>query len=318
MSQDDPTPFAADAEVVAAEIVTEAVARARAEVLDWLVPKLADAYRREVTKHLAGNRAGPARVGHYLYAITGTDQLRLPVALTGIDDEPVTVIDVGGLSALTSPVDPSLFEPDSDEMAMSGWLAQAVRAHEAVAEHALGRVPVLPMRFGTVYASAAAVAAALEQHRADLLVELKRLGTATEWSVKICLPQQQSADAGDFAGPEVGDPAANGGGTAWMLARQSALLSRQQQPARIAACIDQVRTQMRSHAREEVVAATADRRRSELFNATYLVDEVAPFCETFETLQRQHERTGFELRMTGPWPPYHFVRLSRLRGDGGE
>jgi hypothetical protein len=147
--------------------------------------------------------------GHYIYAIGDAQALADLDGLPGIDDTAVVPVTHGELAALTSVVDLQAFSAaqQATETSETSWLAHAVRAHERVALHALDRGPVLPMRFGTVYARGADVHDMLQRRQAALLTELRRLAGATEWSLKVSL----ASDAGQPTGTPA--EAASGGPT---------------------------------------------------------------------------------------------------------
>jgi gas vesicle protein GvpL/GvpF len=302
--------LAAHAEAVSGEIFREACRRARAEAIDWLVPQLVQAYRQALSEQFGLDR--PAVTGYYLYGIAEADRLGPIDGLAGIDDAIVLPISHERLSALVSPVQLASFHAaqQSTDLTESGWLARAVRAHEAVAEHGLGRIAVLPMRFGTVYSSPAAVSAVLAEHQSTLLAELHRLGTSTEWGLKVSL-----ADTATPAEPAQRVTEVGRTGTGWLLERQSALSAKRRQRELATDHIEDIRTSMRGYAREVVMSTVNERDRAELVSLSFLVDDVKNFQAGFAAVRQQHSDSGLDLRMTGPWPPYHFVRLADLRGD---
>ncbi|MFL6163167.1 MAG: GvpL/GvpF family gas vesicle protein [Jatrophihabitantaceae bacterium] len=247
--------------------------------------------------------------GYYVYVIGQTRLLASVDGLAGIDDAPVTPVTHGELCALTSAVNLAAFRAaqQAREVSETGWLAQAVRAHERVALRASDRAAVLPMRFGTVYAHVAEVTAVLRRHHHSLLAELRRLTGVAEWSVKVRL-----AEPAGGAERTASTDAAADTGTSWMLARQAALQARQRRADRLAAGVEQVRAaltaQVRDIAVSRPVSGAADAVRMWL-----LVDEPDRFAAAFEAVRaRQHDVV---LELTGPWPPYHFVRADTVHED---
>jgi Gas vesicle synthesis protein GvpL/GvpF len=242
--------------------------------------------------------------GYYVYVIGEAQLLAGLDGFPGIDDAPVTPVTHGRLSALTSVVGLDAFHAaqQAREVSETGWLAQAVRAHERVALHALDRAPVLPMRFGTVYPNGADVSALLQRHQASLLDELERLAGGTEWSLKVSV-----VDAARDA--EHPSAAETGSGTAWLLARQAALHARQQQADRLADCVEQLRAELAGQVRDIVVSRPLS-GASDAARMWLLVNDVERLHDTFESVRaRQHD---VALELTGPWPPYHFVRTDAL------
>jgi hypothetical protein len=214
----------------------------------------------------------------------------------------VTPVTHGRLSALTSVVGLDAFQDaqQAREVSETGWLAQAVRAHERVALQALDRTPVLPMRFGTVYPTGADVSALLQRHQASLLDELRRLAGGTEWSLKVSVA---APDAEPAHGSETGS------GTAWLQARQAALHARQLQAGRLADCVEQLRAELAGQVRDIAVSRPLS-GATDTARIWLLVDDVERLHDTFESVRTR--RSDVALELTGPWPPYHFVRTDAL------
>ena len=58
--------------------------------------------------------------------------------------------------------------------------------------------------------------------------------------------------------------------------------------------------------------ASAEQTGAAVLNASFLVahDRIDEFRAAVTELVRAHERRGFRVEFTGPWPPYHFTRES--------
>jgi hypothetical protein len=63
---------------------------------------------------------------------------------------------------------------------------------------------------------------------------------------------------------------------------------------------------------EPLPKATAQQIGSAILNASFLVshERVDEFREAVTHFVRDHERRGFRVEFTGPWPPYHFTRAT--------
>ncbi|WP_162907561.1 GvpL/GvpF family gas vesicle protein [Allorhizocola rhizosphaerae] len=115
----------------------------------------------------------------YVYAIveaSAVPGLELP---SGIDDvRPSPVVAAGGLAAIAAQVDPAgLAVARADH---------ALAAHDRVIQEIFFQgVPVLPLRFGVVHASRAAVVTQLVTQRSWMRAELDRVRDAAQWSVRI-------------------------------------------------------------------------------------------------------------------------------------
>ena len=92
----------------------------------------------------------------YLYAITDRSEAPLPAEM-GLDGSPPFKVPHCGVAAIVSPFSKS--QVPATEVNL--W------AHEAVVEALMADRAVLPLRFGTVLSSRAAVEGALEDHYCD-------------------------------------------------------------------------------------------------------------------------------------------------------
>jgi len=255
--------------------------------------------------------------GHYIYAIGDAQALAHLHDLSGIDDTAVVAVTHGQLSALTSVVDLQAFSAaqQADEATETGWLADALRAHERVALHALDRGPVLPMRFGTVYAHGAEVHEMLQQRHAVLLAELRWLAGATEWSLKLHLAGGADQPAGTrTAGgtdQSTGTSSEPASGTAWLQARQAALQARHQRTDQLTECVGQVRAELATQVRDIAVSRPLN-GATDTVRIWLLADDAERLAAALEPVRARWSAAGCTLELTGPWPPYHFLRGDAL------
>jgi hypothetical protein len=257
-----------------------------------------------------------ATLGCYVYVVGEAMALAGLTGLTGIDDAPVTATVRGRLCGLTSMVSIDAFRTAQQPGAISetGWLAHAVRAHERVALQATERAPVLPMRFGTMYATADEVGAMLQRHETALLTELHRLAGGTEWCLKVsgATGEQYPDVAERYIAAQPVTPASSG--TAWLLSRQAALRAREQRGDRLAECVEQLRAEVAHLVRDIAVTRPAS-GAADAMRMWLLIDDVERFDAAFEAARLRQQAAGFTLELTGPWPPYHFVRTDALRDE---
>jgi hypothetical protein len=329
------------AEEAMAGLWADADARARADVLEWLVPRLTEAYRGAVLRWLVGqSRAAAAEVaetatreaaftdadeGIYVYGISEAAPQEELSGVSGIEGSAVTMVVEGRLGALSSTVRLAGFQAaqESPDVSEHSWLTTAIRDHERVVENACERTTVLPMRFGTVYPEASEVAALLAEHERVLTDELRRLRGCTEWGVKLHVDRDTAfhgarrQDAELNAAAEEADAAAEG--TAWMLRRQLAARTYHTVGKRVHACADAVHDALASHAVDSAVSrrGNGDDPEGLVFNASYLVNDAEALQHCAEQLRARFQEDGVQLQISGPWPPYHFVRLPELGGGRG-
>ncbi len=111
----------------------------------------------------------------YVYAIAGGGA-QAPVGVTAVGgaDSALSMIDIGRVSALVSPI------AEPEVMAAR----RHMMAHTRVIEAAMERATLLPMRFGVIVDSPATIAAALAPKEADLLALLSDLDGCVEAGIK--------------------------------------------------------------------------------------------------------------------------------------
>lgn len=256
--------------------------------------------------------------------------------VAGIENRPVGLVRGGDLAAVTAQVPLAGFRQVGQEPLATeeSWLAASVRSHEMVVAHVFGRATVLPLRFGALYPSAEDVADVLRTQGEPLQAELLRLQGTAEWGVtaELTRPDQvgrpaaansvPSAPADDHL-PSAERPSPldeSGAGTAWMRNQQSAARARSRARQDCEQMAGEIHQAAVRHARDSVAqgrspGSGAGRR---LLDRSYLVERHREdrFRLELGSLSDRFGESGLQLRVTGPWPPYHFVRLPERIGHG--
>ncbi|HEY2004858.1 MAG TPA: GvpL/GvpF family gas vesicle protein [Solirubrobacteraceae bacterium] len=158
---------------------------------------------------------------------------------------------------------------------------------EHVIESAMKSGPVLPVRFGTLLATAADVEQWLETRREELMAKLENVRGAVELSVRGVWPAEEPSAA---AGADTG--------TEYMRAR----LAPQRRARELA---DRVHAQLDGFARASRHRILT--RATVPVSAAFLIDQGTQeqFVNAVTGLDARLDDT--ELVCTGPWPPYSFV-----------
>jgi Gas vesicle synthesis protein GvpL/GvpF len=242
----------------------------------------------------------------YVYGVlTGADAA--DVAVGGVEGADVRAVKSRGLAALVSTL-------EGDALAA----AREVRAHWRVLEEASKRGPVLPVRFGTVMDSDAAVREQLLEPRADELTELLgALAGRVQLSVK-----------GEYDGENLlrdvvraSPPIAALRDRVRELPENAGYYERIRLGELVAAEIARRRERDEALALTRLERPAAASRVEELsspnaaFNLAFLVDRegVDRFSEAVGKL-REELGEGVSIRYVGPLPPYSFVDAEL--GDG--
>lgn len=295
-----------------AESLTEARARAKAALVEELTAAYLAAARRRLATEPDAAPPPPAQLGpaRYVYGFTlGQPDL---TGLTGVSGAPVAVVERGGVSALASPADADRIArlPHGD-LREHGPLATEARRHDDIVRAVFAQVPLLPLRFGTVYRDEAGVAAFLDAHAAALRAELERLSDAGEWNVRLYRLDQP---AGDGAPPYPAEPDA--GGTAYLAGRAARAQLRERLRAADDAAAATVVEELAPLALEWASGTARDRGDGSrpVLAAAFLVPraEADRFAAAAARAQAALAGEGLDLDVAGPWPPYQFSRVKEL------
>jgi Gas vesicle synthesis protein GvpL/GvpF len=249
--------------------------------------------------------------GWYVYGVVPAEEAHdgLFAAVRGVAGGPVEVLGAGPLAAIAThvPLDEFGEEAIASNLRDPEWLEGRVRAHEDVLEAALGSLPVVPFRFGTIYRSEEHVRKMLSQNE-RLVDAVGRVRGRVELGVKGFLATTSAAD------PAGGEAAGASAGRRYLEGKQRARRLGEEREALKARAADESHERLAAAAE----AATANPlqsqqvsgREEEMFlNAAYLVatKREREFRAVVAELERELGPTGVVYDVTGPWPPYNFV-----------
>jgi hypothetical protein len=302
----------------APEVLAAALERARTQA----EARLADLFTEAiVARALAAADAeaprpepvDPPGSAFYAYAVTWAD-LRYPAdgpALT--TGRRIDVIRDGDLGLLVSPVAPDELEVDADDLSETGRLAVLARGHDAVVRAAAGAGPVLPLRFGTAVPDEDAARSLLRTHAERAREQLRRIGTAREWGVRLVrtlVPGVEPALAGGAQRDGLS-------GTEYLSRRRQALQKGDDLTRTAAECAERLQDVLSGHVTESLRRGGSP-GSSLLLDMAYLVPTAteADFLGQVQQLAQDLEARGLALEVTGPWPPYSFASLSPGGPDG--
>ena len=253
--------------------------------------------------------------GWYVYGVVPASQLPADAFADTKGVHPsgeIVLIADDDLAAITSDVPLSEFGEAAiaDNLHDEAWLEEKVRAHEAVLEAALGRAPLVPFRFGTIYVSDDHVRRMLREST-GLGDALERLNGMVELGVKAFLNVAQF----DRARRPESDPEESSG-RAYLLRKQRDRQLAEERAAFVA--------QRAAESHERLAAVSEDARANQLqrpevsggagemiLNGAYLVrlDGEAAFRQVLASLEEGGAAGGVHYELTGPWPPYNFVAV---------
>jgi hypothetical protein len=244
----------------------------------------------------------------------------LPAGLVGLAGGTPTAVESGPLAAVASPVPLDEFGegPLREHLNDIDWLERMARTHESVLEQMLRGGPVVPVRVCTIYSSEDQVRAMLAERAAAFEDTLARVEGRAEWGVKALVDraklESHAVEAGALEA-EASAGAGGGAGAAYIARKRLATKVRDESERLILDTVRQAHSKLAGHAADAVVLPAQNRELSGhvgemVLNGAYLVTEADHelFTSLVHELDARYDDAGFTLELSGPWPPYNFVR----------
>lgn len=281
-----------------------------------------DAPRAEHPAH-APSTPGPAPDGEacWAYCILAAGQRDAARGdIEGVEPgTKVELIQEGELLTLVSPVPLAEFSDERIREHLNDieWVDRVARAHERVLEQVLERATILPLRLCTLYRDRAGVRRMLRDQESLLRETLVELEGRREWGIKVFADQNRLAAS---VHEQRSEPAAAGPSGAEYMARRQRERKSSERVHELGEAVAQ-----EIHARAESVAERSranplqrpevhGKKAQMLLNAAYLVsrEREHELRDLAASLRDRWGERGFEVELTGPWPPYNFVSPSAM------
>jgi hypothetical protein len=243
-------------------------------------------------------------------------------APAGLDGEPIALEREGPIAALVSQLDAARYAPTEVEARVADieWVGPRAVAHDEVLTWASDAGGVIPLPMFTLFSSAEALHELLRTRGDAMRATLARVAPCQELGVRVFrddavlgahLAELSPAVAEIERAARAATP-----GQRYLLERKAEGERRKElrrvgseaaaeiHDALSARSLEATRDPLPSGGGGKESAAAA------VLNAAYLVprDSVAHFREALAQLSSRFEPRGFRFELTGPWPPYHFVR----------
>ncbi len=293
-------------------------------------PATPDTSATSATLDAPGTPATPA-TGYYVYAVVWGSADLPPLPTISIDGAtPVLTTAVDDLRVIYSAVPLAEFGQDviEDNMQDPDWLEAKVLLHQHILDELLALDALVPFKFGTIYRSRERMRDMLTEYATGLRETLAFVAQRKEWGVKLWASRTVLREIALAHDDEVRAAQATldakGGGAAYMMQKRMERLldegiERQRKEIahiwnteieRWAVVSDDTLTQSQQ----------AGEHKDDILIASYVYlvadAELATFRDTLATLRTRFPGVRYDL--TGPWVPYHFVRLGARATAGGE
>ncbi len=259
-----------------------------------------------------------ANEGTYLYCFARpgvVGELKSP----GVDGRPgVEAICAAEIAAICSqaPIDDFRADAEGDRECDTEWLIPRACRHEAVIEEVMARSPVLPVRFGALFSTPAALQAVMARQAPQIDRFLAYAAEKQEWAVKGFLSAKTAE--------------------AWLLETEPSFVARRQalpvspgkryfQEKQLHAAAARAVKQWAQGVAKEIldalkgVAAESRSLKPQSAQLSGRADEMAlnlafllprqrieEFRLQVESFADRYGERGLSLECTGPWPPFSF------------
>ena len=267
--------------------------------------------------------SGSAEAGVYLFCFACPAVLPA-IGGPGLEDTRGVSCEVAdGVVAVIAPVNVEEYSGPASEANLRdlAWMAPKAFHHETVIERVMRGSPVLPARFGTIFASPESLTRFLERHHLAISRFLESITGKEEWAVKVVLERSKAEKRLLEADDRFLRLPSSPGIRYMQLQRLRADVGRA-----VASWSGTVVHAIGKELESEAVDVRAMKPRSlgapekmfeEIANWAFLLrrETVEHFRERVEHVGARYREQGVHLEVSGPWPPYNFCPA--LGDDGG-
>ncbi|MCM3397646.1 GvpL/GvpF family gas vesicle protein [Oceanobacillus profundus] len=262
----------------------------------------------------------------YLYGIIpagGIDAAPLP-SLKGLDEKSqIYRLPFENVEAIVCELDPVEYSEKELEKKTNdvNWLHQKTFHHHETLMKLYERYPIIPMKFCTLYSGLESLKNTINTHQKRMLQLLDNIADKEEWILKLYCERDK-----------IKEIVACNNETIEAKKEKIAAMSPGRQyleKRRLDQLIDQ-ETEKETHVfsetiHEKLAALSVDhevkrnwnkdvtgRQEEMCWNSVYMVDksEITNFKSSIKELQEKWAESGWYFEVTGPWPSYHFARIS--------
>jgi hypothetical protein len=221
------------------------------------------------------------------------------------------------LAAVWSPVPVEDFSgPEAEERLRDlTWIGPRVIRHQEVVAAVMRHSPVLPVRFGTIFASRANLEKVLQRHADTIAGFLEQFTDQEEWAVKGMLDRLGAREKlfGLKLAREAESLEALSPGKRYFEEQRLRAASNQELQQWLQKVCREVWTNLQDYAAEVqerrlLSRETTGSDHDMVWNWALLIPKPAVdgFKARIQAVNAQYAHRGLSLEVTGPWPPYSF------------
>ena len=232
-------------------------------------------------------------------------------------------VSAGGFYIIVKTVQEDEFSEEILKINLSDiqWLEAHVREHVEVINLIMEQVTVIPFKFGTIYHTEERLRNFVGDYAESLAENLLHLEQKEEWSVKIYCDRKTLCDQMDELSEEAAalerQIMASSPGKAFLLKRKKSdlMINEMDRLCKIYGqeYFDGFKALSEATSLNNLLPKEYTGRNDEMIlNAAFLVgkERTAGFILTAKTMKNKYADIGFDVELTGPWPPFSFTSLT--------
>jgi hypothetical protein len=261
----------------------------------------------------------------YMYGVIIAKELQLSElpSIMGIDQHNITMQIVKDIAAVITPVDAQGFSQQQIDLRLKDaeWLKEKAFHHHQLITAINEHLTVLPMPFCTIFQNEENLAGLLSEQHDALLEKLSALQGKKEWNLKLfCLAEKALSYVikNNAAVLELREKLSSmpKGKQFLMKKKLEHLISSEfelEQSKWWKEIIEQLQTVVsEANLRQNWGKDVTERKDEMIANCDFLVDEkkTEQFLNKIEEIEYMFEVLGCTFHVTGPWPPYHFSKMT--------
>lgn len=263
----------------------------------------------------------------YLYGIIPNNEEKnahFP-SFKGIDDyHEAYLYSFGRITAVLCELDEQEYSKENIQQKTNQmeWVQEKAYHHHEMLMKIRDHSPVIPMKFCTIYSGQESLEQMLQNQENELTQELARLENKEEWNLKIYSDSQKLKEQVEKHNETIEakkeEIAQMSPGRQYLEKRKleqviDQEVEKEQQSFCSALHNELDRLSEDSTVKKNWSKDVTGKKEDMCWNSAYLVslDQVERALEKISELKATAEHKGWQIEATGPWPPYHFVNLSR-------
>ena len=261
----------------------------------------------------------------YLYGIipAAANNQTLPL-LKGLDGESdIFSLSFDEIDAVVCELDPEEYGEKKLEKKTNDakWLHQNAFHHHEVLMKLYGNYPIIPMKFCTIYTGFESLKNTIDQHKQHMMKTLENIADKEEWILKIYCEadkvKESVAGSNETVESKKEEIAAMSPGRQYLEKRRLDQLIDQEAEKEKQAFSEKIHedlaalsidTEVKKNWNKDVTGRTDEM----CWNSVYMLEKSAVdhFLSAIKEKQKEWEDAGWHMEVTGPWPSYHFAKIS--------